>query len=315
VEQIVFLDRETLRADIRRPAFPHTWTDHESTRADEVVVRLQEATIAVVNKVPLTAGAIAQLPHLRFVAVAATGVNNVDLAACAERGIPISNIRRYAGISVSEHVFMLILALRRRLLEYRADLRAGQWQQAPGFCLLTHPMRDLRGSTLGIVGYGDLGQHVARLGQAMGMNVLVAERRGVAPSRPDRTPFEEVLRGSDVLSLHAALTEETRHMIGEGELRRMKSHAILINTARGGLVDEEALAKALKEGAIGGAGIDVLSEEPPRHGNPLLELDLPNLIVTPHVAWASEEAMQGLADQLVENIEAFQRGEPRNLVT
>lgn len=277
--------------------------------------RLQDATVAVVNKVVLTASAIALLPKLKFVAIAATGTNNVDLAACAARGIAVSNIRRYAGVSVSEHVLMLMLALRRRLLDYRADVLAGRWQEAEGFCLLSHPIRALRGSTLGVVGHGDLGRHVAELGRALGMTVLVAERRGVAPPRPDRTPFEDVLRQSDVLSLHTALTDETRHMIGEAELARMRPHALLINTARGGLVDEVALARALKAGAIGGAGIDVLSEEPPRHGNPLLELDLPNLIVTPHVAWASEESMQGLADQLVENIEAYQHGTPRHLVT
>lgn len=315
MEQIVFLDRDTLRADLRRPAFAHTWTDYPTSRPDEVVPRLRDATIVVVNKVMLTGEAIARLPRLRFVAIAATGTNNVDLAACAERGIPVSNVRRYGGVSVSEHVFMLMLALRRRLLDYRADVAAGRWQQAEGFCLLTHPIRDLRGSTLGVIGHGDLGRHVAELGRALGMTVLVAERRGVVPCRPDRTPFEEVLRQSDVLSLHTALTEETRHMIGAAELARMRPHALLINTARGGLVDEAALADALRAGTIGGAGIDVLSEEPPRNGNPLLDLDLPNLIVTPHVAWASEESMQGLADQLVENIEAFQRGTPRHLVT
>lgn len=314
MDHVVFLDRATLDATLRRPAFPHTWTDHPKTRPDQVVERLAEATIAVVNKVPLDAEALGRLPRLRFIAVAATGVNNVDLSACRARGLLVANIRRYAGVSVSEHVFTLILALRRQLLAYRADMSAGRWQQSDSFCLLTHPIRDLRGSTLGIVGFGDLGRHVADLGRAMGMRVLVAERRGADTCRPDRTPFEEVLKTSDVLSLHTALTEATHHLIGEAELAMMPPHALLINTARGGLVDEAALLEALRSGAIAGAGLDVLSEEPPRHGNPLLDVDWPNLIITPHVAWASQESMQGLADQLIDNLEAFVRGEPRNLI-
>jgi glycerate dehydrogenase len=241
-------------------------------------------------------------------------VNNVDLAACRARGITVTNIRRYAGVSVAEHVFMLVLALRRRLLDYRADLQAGEWQQAEGFCLLTHPIRDLRGATLGVVGYGDLGRHVAEMGRAFGMAVLVAERRGAATCRPDRTPFDTVLASADVLSLHAALTDETHHMIGEREFERMPAHALLINTARGGLVDGPALLRALAQGRIAGAGLDVLEEEPPRSGNPLLDVAWPQLIVTPHVAWASQAAMQGLADQLIDTIDAFVRGEPQNVV-
>jgi glycerate dehydrogenase len=315
VERVVFLDRDTLRAALRRPAFDHTWVDYPTTAPDEVLTRLEGATIAVVNKVVLDAGAIARLPDLRFVAIAATGVNNVDLGACRARGIPVSNIRRYGGVSVSEHVFMLILALRRQLLAYRADMLDGAWQRADGFCLLTHPIRDLRGSTLGIVGYGDLGHHVAELGRGFGMRVLLAERRGATACRPGRTPFEQVLADSDVLSLHTALTPETHHLIGERELEAMKPGALLINTARGGLVDEVALLRALQSGFLGGAGIDVLPEEPPRAGNPLLEVNRPNLIVTPHIAWASQEAMQALGDQLIDNMEAFVRGAPRNLVS
>jgi glycerate dehydrogenase len=248
------------------------------------------------------------------VAVAATGVNNVDVAALRARGIGVSNIRCYAGVSVSEHVLALMLSLRRRLIEYREDLRAGAWQRADGFCLLTHPIADLKGSTLGLVGHGDLGAHVAALARALGMRVLVAERRGAASARPDRTPFEQVLREADVLSLHAPLTPDTAHLIGAAELALMKPTALLINTARGGLVDEAALARALVDGAIAGAGIDVLPEEPPRHGSPLLDLDLPNLLVTPHIAWASAQSMQALADQLIDNLDAFARGEPQNLV-
>jgi glycerate dehydrogenase len=315
VERVVFLDRDTLRAAHRRPAFDHEWVDYPTTAPDEVLPRLAGATIAVVNKVVLDAGAIARLPELRFIAIAATGTNNVDLEACRARGIPVSNIRRYGGVSVSEHVFMLILALRRQLLAYRADLLEGAWQRAEGFCLLTHPIRDLRGSTLGIVGHGDLGRHVAELARGFGMRVLVAERRGATACRPGRTPFDQVLAEADALSLHTALTPETHHLIGERELAVMKPGALLINTARGGLVDERALLSALRHGPLAGAGIDVLPEEPPRAGNPLLDVTWPNLIVTPHIAWASQGAMQTLGDQLIDNMEAFVRKKPRNLVT
>jgi glycerate dehydrogenase len=314
VHRVVFLDRDTLRADLRRPAFAHTWTNHPATPPAEVAARLRGATIAVVNKVHLDAATLAALPELRHVAVAATGVNNVDVEALRARGIRVSNIRCYGGVSVSEHVLALMLALRRQLVAYRADILAGKWQTAEGFCLLTHPISDLKGSTLGLVGLGDLGSHVAALGRALGMRVLVAERRGAATPRPDRAPVEQVLRESDVLSLHAPLTPETAGLIGDAELALMKPTALLINTARGGLVDEAALARALVAGAIGGAGIDVLPEEPPRHGSPLLDLDLPNLIVTPHIAWASAQSMQALADQLIDNLDAFARGEPQNLV-
>ncbi len=210
---------------------------------------------------------------------------------------------------------MLVLALRRNLLNYRADIERGLWQQASQFCLHTHTIRDLHACTLGIIGYGALGQAVEKLASALGMNVLIAERKDAETLRAGRTSFAETLRASDVLSLHCPLTDETRHLIGAAEFELMKREALLINTARGGLVDESALVAALREGRIAGAGFDVLSREPPVEGNPLLELRLPNFILTPHVAWASREAMQTLADQLIDNLEAFVRGEPQNLVT
>lgn len=210
---------------------------------------------------------------------------------------------------------MLILALRRNLIAYMQDVRAGKWQEAKQFCLLDYTIRDLHGSTLGIIGYGFLGKSVAKLAQAMGMQVLVAERRSAATVREGRTPFQEVLQRSDVITLHCPLTEETRNLIDEREFQEMNQDSLLINTARGGLVNEGALIQALQEGLIAGAAFDVLIEEPPRKGNALLDADLPNLIVTPHIAWASREAMQTLADQLVDNLEAFAKGEPRNLVT
>jgi glycerate dehydrogenase len=254
------------------------------------------------------------LPRLRLIAQAATGSDNIDLAWCREHGLPVTNIRGYAARAVPEHVFMLLLALRRQLLTYRADVLAGAWQRWSTFSYFVHPIRDLAGSTLGLIGRGSLGQGVARLAEAFGMRVLWGERRGATAVRQGYVSFEHLLAEADAVSLHCPLDERTRGMIGEPELRAMKSTAVLINTARGGLVDEAALLHALRAGWIAGAGFDVLSKEPPRDGNPLLAVDLPNLIVTPHVAWASDEAMQTLADQLIDNIEAFVRGEERNRV-
>jgi glycerate dehydrogenase len=311
-QRIVFLDRASLIAEVRRPAFPHVWQEYAATTPEEVVQRLKGAGIAITNKVPLRREALVLLPELRMIAVAATGTEHVDIACCRERGIAVANIRNYAVHAVPEHAFMLILALRRNLIAYREDLRQGLWRQADQFCLFTHPMRDLYGSTLGIVGYGALGQAVARLGEAFGMRLLVAEHKGAGTLRPGFTAFEQVLQESDVVTLHAPLNAQTRNLIAAPEIALMQTHALLINTARGGLVDERALADALQHGAVGGAGFDVLSEEPPRHGNVLLELSLPNLLLTPHVAWASKEAMQKLADQLMDNIEGFVRGESRN---
>lgn len=314
MEKIVFLDRSTLEATIRRPVFPHRWEEYATTAPEEIVTRLRDATIAITNKVPLRAETLAQLPQLKLIAEAATGVNNIDVDWCREHGIAVANIRNYAVHAVPEHVFMMILALRRNLLAYRADLRQGLWQQSDRFCLFTHPVLDIHGSTLGIIGHGALGQAVAEMAQAFGMKVLFAEHQGATAIRPGFAPFEQVLAESDIVTLHVPLTEATRNLIGADELRRMKPSALLINAARGGMVDEGALAEALREGRIAGAGCDVLSVEPPRAGNPLLELDLPNLILTPHIAWASREAMQILADQLIDNIEAFVAGAPRNRV-
>lgn len=315
MERIVFLDRDTLRAEIRPPAFAHEWREYGQTRPGEVVERLKGATVAVVNKVKIGDAELAALPALKLIAIAATGTDNIDLKSCRARGVSVSNVRGYATHTLPEHVLMLILALRRNLASYARDVRAGEWQRAEQFCLLTHPIRDLHGSTLGIIGHGALGQAVERLARAVGLNTLVAERKGANVARDGRTPFAEVLCASDIITLHTPLNTETRHLIGAAELALMRPEAILINCARGGVVDEAALIEALRAGTIAGAGVDVLSQEPPREGNALLELDLPNLIVTPHIAWASLQAMQALADQLVDNIEAFVRGEARNLVS
>ncbi|HEX8492890.1 MAG TPA: D-2-hydroxyacid dehydrogenase [Pyrinomonadaceae bacterium] len=315
MERIVFLDRNTLRANIRRPAFEHEWREYAETGRDEVFGRLRAATIAITNKVALRETELAQLPDLKFIAVAATGVDIVDLDYCRRRNLPVSNVRNYAPHAVPEHVFALILALRRNLFSYREEILGGAWQRANTFCLLDYPIRELYESKLGIVGHGALGQAVEKLARSFGMRVRISEHKGAERIRPGRTSFEETLCTSDILTLHCPLTEETRNLIGAEELGKMPRHALLINAARGGLVDEVALAAALRSGTIAGAGFDVLSREPPRDGNPLLELNLPNFILTPHIAWASNEAMQTLADQLIANIEAFVAGRPQNLVT
>jgi glycerate dehydrogenase len=317
MERIVYLERESIIADIRRPACDHVWSEYARTLQGEVEARLAGATIAIVNKLVLDAATIARLPMLKMIAVAATGTNNVDLDACRARGIVVSNIRGYAVHTVPEHAIALMLALSRNLIAYRDSVQAGRWQESEQFCFFDHPIRDLHGATLAVIGSGSLGDGVVRLAEAFGMRVLKAERRGAAHCRPGYTPFAEALAAADVVSLHCPLTPETQGLIGANELRAMKSSALLINTARGGLVDEVALVAALREGWIAGAGFDVLTKEPPREGNPLLApelLALPNFLLTPHVAWASRPAMQALADQLIDNIEAFARGEPRNCV-
>ena len=314
MHHIVFLDRDSLPATVRTPSFDHEWTEHAASAPSDVVARLQGASIAITNKVPLRAADLAQLPDLKMIAVAATGTDIVDLAACRERGIVVSNIRNYSLVSVPEHCFTLILALRRNLAAYAADVKAGKWQSAAQFCLFDHPIADLSGSTLGIVGYGALGQRVAQIGRAFGMKIAVTSRSPVDDAGVAMLPLAELLATADVVSLHLPLSDKTRHMIGEAELATMKKTALLINTARGGLVDEAALAAALRNGVIGGAGFDVLTKEPPTAGNPLLDLDQPNFILTPHVAWASAGAMQTLADMLVDNIEAFVAGTPKNVV-
>jgi glycerate dehydrogenase len=311
---IVFLERDSLDATVRRPAFEHTWAEHDRLDPEQVVAELFNATIAIVNKTPLRAATLARLPHLKMIAITATGTDNVDLSWCSQNGVAVSNVRNYAVHTVPEHAFALILALRRSLFGYARDVAVGHWQQAGQFCLSGHPINDIFGSTIGIFGEGALGQGVAALARGFGMRVLFADHPPPKSVDVEFTPADQVLRESDIVSLHTPLTPATRNLIGARELGLMKKSALLINTARGGLVDELALRDALVKGSIAGAGFDVLTKEPPREGNPLLELDLPNFILTPHTAWASREAMQALADQLIDNVEAFVAGSPRNLV-
>lgn len=313
-ESIVFLDRGSLRANLRTPAFSHDWRDYDSTSASDVVDRLSGATIAIVNKVRLTRDVLGRLPNLRLIAVAATGTDVIDVDACTERGISVTNVRGYAVHSLPEHVFAMMLALRRSLAFHRMTIDEGRWSSSEHFCVFSQPMHDLAGSTLGLLGFGALGRSVAALGLAFGMRIMAFDHYQIADANVVRASLDDVLRKSDVVSLHLPLTSATRNMIGKERLRQMKASAILINTARGGLVDEQALADALVAGTIAGAGIDVLSVEPPPPDNPLVKLKSPNLILTPHMAWASDEAMQTLADQLIVNIEGFVAGNPANLV-
>jgi glycerate dehydrogenase len=313
--RVVFLDRASLKAKLRKFAFPAEYIEHQKTDVGQIVARLKGADIAVVNKVPMRADTLRQLPQLKMIAVAATGYDVVDIPYCNEHGIAVANIRNYAVHTVPEHAFAMILALRRNLLSYRQDVEAGVWNKSEQFCFLTHDIGDLHGSTLGIIGEGAIGQGTAAIGRAFGMRVLFADHP--PPKMPDVqfTQLDDVLAESDVISLHCPLLPSTRNFIDINAFRKMKRNALLINTARGGLVDEAALIQALDEGLIAGAGFDVLTVEPPKDGHPLLDLRRPNFILTPHVAWASDGAMQFLADQLIDNIDAWVAGKPQHLVS
>ena len=307
----VFLDQASLdRGDLDLAALQAgagVLTLHAHTDARDVSGRIAQAEVVICNKARLDAAAFAAAPELKLVLVTATGTNNVDLDAAHQRGIVVCNCRDYGTPAVAQHALMLMLALQTSFLRYQQDVREGAWERAPMFCLMDHPIRELAGQTLGILGYGTLGRAVARLGEAFGMTVRIGQLPG-RPAHPDSLPFETLLAQADVISLHCPLTDTTRNLIDATALARMKPTAFLVNTARGGLVDETALATALREHRIAGAAFDVLSEEPPRAGHPLLADDIPNLIVTPHNAWASREARQRLIDQTAENLRAWQEG-------
>lgn len=311
---IVVLDRNTL---VNRPFdfdFPHTLSSYGTTEAHETLERIRGADIVITNKVVISAQAFAENPQLKLVAVTATGVNNVDVEAAKQNGTAVCNIRAYGNESVAEHAFMMMITLMRNLPAYQRDVAAGLWENSPFFCHLGAPMRDLNGKTLAIFGRGNIGKTLATYAQAFKMNVVFAEHKHAQNVRDGYVSFDEAIRSADVVSLNCPLTPQTANMIGEAELQQMKPGAILINCGRGGLVDEAALVAALKYGQIGGAGFDVLTQEPPRDGNPLLKARLPNLIVTPHIAWASQEAANRLFDILLNNINRFVAGNPQNLV-
>ncbi len=313
----VFLDDHTLTdGDLVLDALRNTlddWTFRGKTLPGDIVGAIQGADVVITNKVVLNSVALESTPSLRLVCVAATGTNNIDMATALRMGITVCNVRAYATASVVEHVFLMILALSRRLQPHLAAVSLGYWKSADRFSLLDYPFRELAGRTLGIVGYGDLGRAVARAGEAFGLHVMVAQRPGTAV-QPGRCQLEALLMQAEIISLHCPLTEQTRNLITRKELACMRRDAILVNTARGGLVNEADLADALRSGSIAGAAVDVLTEEPPVNGNPLLDPKIPNLIVTPHIAWAGLRSRQRLVDELTANIHAFLQGEPRNVV-
>ncbi|MBL8309753.1 MAG: D-2-hydroxyacid dehydrogenase [Burkholderiales bacterium] len=316
--KIVFLDRDTLSPQIqlRTPAFEHQLVSYGNTPASAVRARIADADIVITNKVRVDADSLSGANWLKLIAVAATGTDNIDLDACAARGIIVSNVRHYATRSVPEHTFALIFALRRSLCAYRDSVRAGRWQASGQFCYFDHPIHDLAGSTLGVVGTGALGTAVARIGRALDMRVLMASSRSRGAATNDRVSLDVLLAESDIITLHCPLTPATRHLIGAREMARMRKRPLLVNTARGGLIDEAAVGPALDTGHIAGAAFDVTASEPPTADHPFMALvERPDFILTPHVAWASSEAMQALADQLIDNVEAFALGAPVNVVT
>ncbi|MDH4583271.1 2-hydroxyacid dehydrogenase [Pseudomonas sp. BN415] len=287
---------------------------HAQSAAEEVAERLRGAQVAISNKVRIDAATMAANPDLKLILVAATGTNNIDLEAARNHGITVCNCQAYGTPSVAQHTLALLLALATSLPDYQAAVRAGRWQQASQFCLLDFPIMELEGKTLGLLGHGELGGAVARLAEAFGMRVLLGQLPG-RPQRADRLPLHELLPQVDALTLHCPLNEQTRDMIGAAELALMKPGALLVNTARGGLVNEEALASALRSGHLGGAATDVLTQEPPRDGNPLLAADIPRLIVTPHNAWGSREARQRIVQQLADNGVAWLKDSPVRVVS
>jgi glycerate dehydrogenase len=290
-----------------------SWAFNEQTAPEEIASAIRDAAIVVSNKAMLDRATLEGADKLRLICIAATGTNNVDLDAAHAGNIAVCNVSGYATPSVVEHVFMVILALRRRLAEHATAVRRGQWQLASRFSMLDFPFRELSGQTLGIIGYGELGKAVADMARAFGMRVLVAERAG-ATVRHGRVAFEHLLGQADVISLHCPLTPATKNLLNMEAFRKMRADAILVNTARGGIVNEKDLLEAVKSGEIAGAAVDVLTTEPPVSGNPLLDEPMPNLIVTPHIAWAGRHARQRLIVELAENIRAFLDNKPRNLV-
>ncbi|MFD1805668.1 2-hydroxyacid dehydrogenase [Pasteurella oralis] len=307
--KIVFLDSTAIpkHIPIPRPTFEHQWIEYEHTAANEVIERMQDAEIAVTSKVVFSRQVMQQLPKLKLIAITATGINNVDLVAAKELGITVKNVTGYSATTVPEHVLGLIYALKHSIMSWYRDQLSAKWAESKQFCYFDYPITDVKGSTLGIVGKGCLGTEVGHLASAVGMKVLYAEHKDAASCRVGYTPFVEVLKQADIVTLHCPLTETTQNLINKETLALMKKGAFLINTGRGPLVDEKALVEALENGHLGGAALDVLVKEPPEKENPIVQAatKLPNLIVTPHIAWASDSAVTTLVSKVTQNIEDF----------
>lgn len=309
----VFLDRASLdQQDLDFSPLHAVFENicfYDATSAEQVLERVQQVDVIITNKVVISVEIMAQCPQLKLILISATGTNNVDLQAAKAQGIVVCNCQGYGTAAVAQHTLMLMLNLATSFVRYQQAIAAGKWQQSTQFCLLDYPIIELSGKTLGIVGYGELGQAVATLARAFGMHVLVAQ----LPQRPahsDRVALSEVFAQADFLSLHCPLTEDTRDLIDADALKKMKNSAFLINCARGGIVNEHALLEALQQGEIAGAATDVLSIEPPQAGNILLDAQLPNLLITPHSAWGSVDARQRIVQQVADNTQAFLQGQP-----
>ena len=314
--QIVFLDSDTIPEPLPHPEWVSNWTNHPATEPDpeQVIQALSNADICITNKVKLTAQILQKLPKLKFVCVAATGYDCVDLQACREHGVVVSNVPGYSRQSVAEGVIGFIFSLRRALPYYQTTARRA-WSESPHFCVHGTPLLNVRGATLGIFGRGAIGNEVATLAQALGMNVLFGEHRNRHEIRPGYVRFETLLAQSDIITLHCPLTEATRGMIGHAEIARMKLGAMLINTARGPLINEQAVLDALESGHLGGAALDVLSVEPPVNEPALLDSNHTNLIITPHITWANEDGVNRLMQGIVANLNAYHQGQPINVVS
>lgn len=307
---IVFLDRTGIPAthNIPRPSFPHNWIEYDRTSAEETYERAKDADIVITSKVLFGRELLAKLPKLKLIAITATGTNNIDLVAAKELGIAVKNVTGYSSVTVPEHVLGMIFSLKHSLMSYHRDqVTSDRWATCGQFCYVDYPITDVRGSTLGVFGKGCLGTEVGRLAELVGMKVLYAEHKGATTIRDGYTPFEEVLKQADIVTLHCPLTETTQNLINAETLALMKPTAYLINTGRGPLVDEAALLDALENGTIAGAALDVLVKEPPAIDNPLIQVAkrLPNLLITPHVAWASDSAVTTLVNKVAQNIEEF----------
>jgi len=312
---IVFLDQSTITLDdidFSSLADLGNYIAFPNSAESQIVERAADAEVIIANKAPMTRTVLSSLPKLRLICVIATGYNNVDLPSARERKITVCNVAGYAARTVPQHVFALVLNLATQAYRYHADVMAGRWCQAPTFTLLTYPTFELAGKTIGIVGFGIIGRGVAKIAEAFGMHVLAFDAAGIRDNRYPNTPLDDLLKKADIVTLHCPLTDQTRNLIDADALAKMKKSAILINTARGGIVDEQALADALNQGRLAGAGVDVLTTEPPRNGNVLLQAK--NIIITPHSAWSTREARQRLVDETAENIRAFTQGRPRNVI-
>ena len=307
--KIVLLDRVTIPSHIAipQPNFPHEWVEYERTSPEQTVERMQGAQIAITNKVIFNREVMQKLPDLKLIALLATGMNNIDLVAAKELGITVKNVTGYSVVTVPEHVIGFIFNFKRSLTGWYNDQLSGKWSASKQFCYFDYPITDVRGSTLGIIGKGCIGSEVGRLASALGMNVLYAEHRHATTCREGYTPFEEVLKQSDIVTLHCPLTENTQNLINKETLSLFKRGALLINTGRGPLVNELDLLEALQSGKLGGAALDVLVKEPPPKDHPLIiaAQTMPNLIITPHVAWASDSAITTMVNKVRSNIEEF----------